>query len=87
MPVGEFRAAAQAFLKQFQEAVRQGKLDAFFTEDFKPQPYMRPLKEVSPEYEKPTCSALVLAAENCKTPAGRLAGGAGLGDAPGPREH
>ena len=34
MPVAEFRAMAQAFLKQFQEAVRQGKLDAFFTEEF-----------------------------------------------------
>ena len=33
MPVGEFRAMVQAFLKQFQEAVRQGKLDAFFTEE------------------------------------------------------
>ena len=68
MPVAEFRAIAQAFLKQFQEAVRQGKLDAFFTEDFKPVAHMRPLKEVLPEYERPTQSALVLAAENCKTP-------------------
>lgn len=67
MPVGEFRAAVQAFLKQFQEAVRQGKLDAFFTEDFTPQPYMRPLKEIQPEHERPTVSALVMAAENCKT--------------------
>jgi len=68
MPVPEFRALVQAFLKQFQEAVRQGKLDAFFTEDFRPQAYMRPLKEVEPEYEKPAISALVLTAENCKTP-------------------
>ena len=68
LPVAEFRATAQAFLKQFQEAVRQGKLDAFFTEDFKPQPYLRPLKELHAEFEKPTCSALVLTVENCKTP-------------------
>ena len=68
MPVTEFRAAVQAFLKQFQEGVRQGKLDAFFTEDFKPHPHMRPLKEILPEFEKPRCSALILIAENCKTP-------------------
>ena len=45
MPAVEFRPLAQDFLKQYQEAVRQGKLDAFFTEDFKPQAYMRSLKE------------------------------------------
>jgi hypothetical protein len=67
MPVPEFRAVVQAFLKQFQEAVRQGKLDAFFSEDFKPVAYMRPLKGVVTEYEKPACAALVLTAESCKT--------------------
>jgi ParB/RepB/Spo0J family partition protein len=67
MPVAEFRATAQAFLKRFQEAVRQGKLDAFFTEDFKPVAYMHPLKQVVAELEKPTCAALVLVAERCKT--------------------
>ena len=74
MPVAEFRAMAQAFLKQFQEAVRQGKLDAFFTEDFKPQAYMRPLKEVlRRNTTSPSQAALVLAAENCKTLADGLA--------------
>ncbi len=69
LPVGEFRAMAQTFLKQFQEAVRQGKLDAFFTEEFiKPQAYMRPLKEVLAEYENPAQAALLLAAEGCQTP-------------------
>jgi ParB/RepB/Spo0J family partition protein len=68
MPVAEFRAMAQAFLKQFQEAVRQGKLDAFFNEDFKPVAHMRPLKDVLPEYENPEQAALLLAAESCKTP-------------------
>ena len=87
MPVAEFRAAAQAFLKQFQEAVRQGKLDAFFTEEFKPVPHMRPLKEVLAEHEKPTCAALLLTAENCKTLTRGLAGGARVGASPGPRER
>ena len=67
MPVPEFRATVQAFLKQFQEGVRQGKLDAFFTTEFKPVAHGRPWKEVIAEYEKPTCAALVLATEQCKT--------------------
>ena len=67
MPVAEFRAVAQAFLKQFQEAVRQGKLDAFFTEDFKPVPHMRPLKEVHCGVRETGLAALVLTAEGCKT--------------------
>jgi ParB/RepB/Spo0J family partition protein len=67
MPVNEFRATAQAFLKQFQEAVRQGRLDAFFIEDFKPVAHGRTWKEVIAEYEKPACAALVLTAEKCKT--------------------
>ena len=54
-------------MKQYQEAVRQSKLDAFFTTDFKPQPYMRSLKEVLAEYERPEVSALVLAADKCTT--------------------
>ena len=66
-PVAEFRATAQAFLKQFEEAVRQGKLDAFFTADFTPHPYMRSLKEVQAERKTPACTALVLVAENCRT--------------------
>ena len=84
MPVAEFRAMAQSFLKQFQEAVRQGKLDAFFTEDFKPVAHMRPLKEVLPEYENPAQAALLLAAENCATPLAAWHIGAGVGDAPRP---
>jgi ParB/RepB/Spo0J family partition protein len=67
MPVAEFRATAQAFLKQFQEGVRQGKLDAFFTAEFKPVAHGRPWKEVIAEHEKPSRAALVLVAEQCKT--------------------
>jgi ParB/RepB/Spo0J family partition protein len=67
MSVAEFRPLVQAFLKQFQEAVRQGKLDAFFTTDFTPVPHGRPWKQVIAEYEEPQCAALVLVAEQCKT--------------------
>jgi hypothetical protein len=68
MPVAEFRAMVQAFLKQFQESVRQGKLDAFYSEDFQAQPYMRPLKELLAERECSGAAALVLVTEKCGTP-------------------
>ena len=66
-PVAEFRETVQAFLKRYQEAERQGKLDAVFTDDFKPQAYMRPVKEVREELEKPSQAALVVTAAGCKT--------------------
>lgn len=69
MDCKQFRALVQAFLKQFQEAIRQGKLDAFYTEDFTPHPYMRSLKELLAEYDKPAVAALVLTAEKCETTA------------------
>ena len=67
LPEMEFRTLARGFLKQFMEGSRQGKLDAFFTEKFTPQAFMRPLKEVQAEHDKPQVSALILAAENCTT--------------------
>jgi ParB/RepB/Spo0J family partition protein len=67
MPVVKFRRVVQAVLKQFQEAIRQGKLDAFFTEEFKPIPYGRVWKEIIAEHAQPSCAALVLVAEECKT--------------------
>lgn len=67
MTVSEFQATIRAFLKQMEEAIRQGKLDAFYTAEFKPQPYMRPLKELQAEHKSPSVSALVLAAEKCTT--------------------
>ena len=83
MPVTEFRATAQAFLKQFQEAVRQGQLDAFFTEDFKPVAHGRPWKEVIAGVREAGLPALVLTAEKCKTLTAGLAGGPGVGAALG----
>lgn len=67
LPEIEFRTLARGFLKQFMEGSRQGKLDAFFTEKFTPQAFMRPLKEVQAEHDEPQVSALILAAENCTT--------------------
>jgi ParB/RepB/Spo0J family partition protein len=63
-----FAPIAASVVKQYKEAVRQGKLDAFFTEEFEPQPYLRSLTEVTAESESPIEGPLVVATENCKTP-------------------
>ncbi len=48
MPTMAFKALAGGVIKHFKEAVRQGKLDTFFTEDFKVQPYLRPQRAPPP---------------------------------------
>ena len=68
MNASAFKALAAAVIKHFKEAVRQGKLDTFFTEDFKAQPYLMALKEIQAEIETKTEAALIIAAECCKTP-------------------
>ena len=51
--VKQFTAAAAAFVKQFSEAVRLGKLEAMFTRDFEPTAYLRGVKEVGEESRTP----------------------------------
>jgi len=63
-----FKALAAGVIKHFKEAVRQGKLDTFFTDDFKAQPYLKPLKEIQAEVETKMEAALIIASECCKTP-------------------
>ena len=86
-PVAEFRATVQAFLKQYQEAERQGKLDAVFTDEFKPQAYMRPVKEVREELRETERAALGRDRRRLQDPHRCLAGGARVGAAPGPGER
>ena len=68
MSVKEFSALATAVVKHFKETTRQGKLDAFFVDDFKTQPFLKSLKIVQAEVKTRAEAALVIAAENCKTP-------------------
>jgi len=68
MKAPAFGALAAGVLKQYQEAKRQGKLDAFFTEDFQPQPHLRSLKVIQDEYQIPLEGPIVRAAEDCRTP-------------------
>lgn len=49
----EFAVLASSLLKQYQEAIKQGKVEAFFTEDFTPQAHLRSLKHVEREYDHP----------------------------------
>jgi ParB/RepB/Spo0J family partition protein len=42
----EFRALAAGVVKKFREAVKQGRLEAYYDAEFEPQPYLRPLNEV-----------------------------------------
>jgi ParB-like chromosome segregation protein Spo0J len=62
-----FHALAASVIKQFKEAVRQGKLDAFFTDDFEPQPHLRSLKTIQEEFHNQTEGPLILASEDCRT--------------------
>jgi len=64
----EFRAITAAFIKQFTEAVRQGKLEALHAGEFSPVAYLRGLKEIQAEYEGRESGALATTAANCKTP-------------------
>lgn len=64
----QFAPLAAAVLKKYQEAVRQGKLDVFFTDDFEPQPYLRSIKRIQNEYQGREVGPLLVASEDCKTP-------------------
>jgi ParB/RepB/Spo0J family partition protein len=66
--VAEFQALGAAVIKQYTEAVKQGKLDAFFTDDFTPQPHVRGLKVLLDELHSNADGPLILASEGCRTP-------------------
>lgn len=51
MKGSDFKAMSLAVIKQFREAIKQGKVDAFWTLDFTPQPYLRSLTTILNEYE------------------------------------
>ena len=68
LSVKEFTAIAAAFIKRYGEAVRQGKLEALYTTEFAPHPYLRGVKEVLAEYEQRNEAALRLTATNCTSP-------------------
>jgi len=68
LPATEFRIIAAAFIKQYREAVRQGKLEAMFGDDFQVVAYVRKLRELEDELRNKRCGALRIAASGCQTP-------------------
>ena len=69
LPSGEFRALAASVIKQFTEAVKQGKMEAFWCSDFKPQAHLRSLRDIQTEVQQQEIGALLVTAEQCKTSA------------------
>lgn len=68
LPSREFRALAASVIKQFTEAVKQGKMEAFWCGDFKPQAHLRSLTEIQTETQRQELGALLVTVERCKTP-------------------
>ena len=67
-PSGEFRALAASVIKQFTEAVKQGKMEAFWCGEFRPQAHLRSLRDIQSETQRQEVGALLVTAEQCKTP-------------------
>jgi hypothetical protein len=67
MPRTEFRALAAACIKQFKEAVKQGKMDAFYAGGFQPVGYLRSLKEIDQEQTRKQVGGLICTGEDCKS--------------------
>lgn len=59
----EFRPIAAACVKRFMEAVKKGKMDAFYSDKFEPVAHLRSLREI----EAMKVGALICTAEGCKT--------------------
>lgn len=67
LPVRQFKQIATAVIKQFTEQIRQGKLDAHFTNDFEPQAHSRSIREIEAEMEARSEGPRVLMQEDAKT--------------------
>ena len=67
VPAREFVPVAARLVKQIQEAARQGKLHDLCL-DFKPEPYLRFVKEVLAEYQEHRLGGLAVVKAGCRTP-------------------
>ena len=66
--VADFAVTVGDFLKEYQEAVRRGKMNALYDPDVAPTAYLRNVNELVSEYRQPCAAPLILAAENCHSP-------------------
>ena len=70
MPPKQFEALAASVIKRWMEDVRQGKLDHHFNDnEFKPQPWLRSLKDILREIDKREHGPNLIVAERIKTAA------------------
>jgi ParB/RepB/Spo0J family partition protein len=67
MKTTAFKALTATVIKTFKEAVKDGRMETFFESEFKPQAYLRSLKEVQAEVEHPSDAGLTLTSAKCKT--------------------
>ena len=63
----DFRILAAACVKQYMEAVKQGKMDAFYSDMFQAVAHLRQLKEIEEELKRKGTGALVCTGEGCQT--------------------
>jgi ParB/RepB/Spo0J family partition protein len=61
----KFKAEVIPIIKEQREGCRQGRLDRLFAEDFKPNPYLRSLKDILRERDDPVAAPILLS--NAKT--------------------
>ena len=66
-PTNAFKATVAVYIKQQREAARQGKLDVMFASEFKPVAYLRNLRDIQTEKDRPEQGPLLLAAANART--------------------
>ncbi len=67
MPVSKFKILAAACVKQFKEAVKQGRMDAFYSDKFEAVAHLRSLKEIEEEMSGKSVGALVCTGDGAKT--------------------
>ncbi len=68
LPSREFLVLAASVIKRFTEAVKQGKMEAFWCSAFRPQAHLRSLSDIQTEVERQESGALLVTAERCQTP-------------------
>jgi len=68
LPSREFVALAAGVVKQYTEAVKQGRMEAFWCGEFQPQAHLRSLREIQSEAQRREVGALLVTTEQCRTP-------------------
>lgn len=68
LPANEFKLLAGGVIKQYAETIKQGRMDAFYHIEVKPQPNLRQLSHILTEIDRREAGPLILASEKCQSP-------------------